>query len=96
MIYVPPRRAHWKPPVQLGSNATRVVLKRAVTAVCAHAGFDGEPVYSLYCGAKMFLFRSCSALQFLDHFCFLCTPRMSVNVGYRFHLKKPVDALRGH
>ncbi|CAN8006186.1 unnamed protein product, partial [Ixodes hexagonus] len=37
------RRAQWKPPVQLGSNATRVVLKRAVTAVCAHAGFDAAP-----------------------------------------------------
>ncbi|CAN8012324.1 unnamed protein product [Ixodes pacificus] len=36
-------RAHWKPPVQLGSSATRVVLKRAVTAVCAHAGFDAAP-----------------------------------------------------
>lgn len=34
------RRVQWKTPVQLGSNSTRVILKRAVAAVCAHAGFD--------------------------------------------------------
>uniref|UniRef100_G3MP37 Bromodomain associated domain-containing protein n=1 Tax=Amblyomma maculatum TaxID=34609 RepID=G3MP37_AMBMU len=34
------RKSSWKPPPQLGAHATRVVLRRAVTAMCAHAGFD--------------------------------------------------------
>uniref|UniRef100_A0A1E1XI26 Putative bromodomain transcription factors and phd domain protein n=1 Tax=Amblyomma aureolatum TaxID=187763 RepID=A0A1E1XI26_9ACAR len=34
------RKSSWKPPPQLGAHATRVVLRRAVMAMCAHAGFD--------------------------------------------------------
>lgn len=34
------RKCAWKPPPQLGDHATRIVLRRAVTAICAHAGFD--------------------------------------------------------
>ncbi|XP_050039592.1 STAGA complex 65 subunit gamma-like [Dermacentor andersoni] len=34
------KKCSWKPPPQLGDHATRVILRRAVTAICAQAGFD--------------------------------------------------------
>lgn len=34
------RKNTWKPPPSLGANATRVVLRRAIAAICVHAGFD--------------------------------------------------------
>lgn len=34
------RKSTWKPPPPLGANATRVVLRRAIAAICVHAGFD--------------------------------------------------------
>lgn len=34
------KKCSWKPPPPLGDHATRILLRRAVTAICAHAGFD--------------------------------------------------------
>lgn len=71
------RKRPWKPPVQLSTNSVRVILRRVVAAICAHAGFDSELVVSVLVCLPVYIDRS-----FLILFDFLPVssnqPRVSV------------------